>query len=435
MKKCVLMIGMCLAVVRVSVEAAGLTPAEQAAAAQKAFADAQALANGASASAAAGITGSAMANTINSFNSKYYQYSNTAPEAALFQGGNGNTKASGLDKITSCANSPANPDKFLQQNCDAINLMAKNPSTRPQFQLTYDPSFTRTRTIEANPSTLAANSLGFANPNAIGAFTGCTTRTKTTPATQSIEVCHEGPTGTTQTCTIGRSVVVAANTNYQCDKTTNSYTSLKCNRIATATCTGGGDGCDRGGIVPNSWAGDMAVSFTPDGAGNYILQFGTIADNYWSGWGTVYDRTLTFTIKDAALVSMFSLVRAVFDDWILVSINGKVVYVGPYGGDRLETFYRPCIISTRFCTENYLGPFVRYCATCTRYPELYTNWNIGLSIDLKPYLKTGTNTIFVRTVVAGLGEGAIQIRTRQVCPVTCTASIDNQCQSLEARAL
>jgi len=39
--------------------------------------------------------------------------------------------------------------------------MAKNPSTRPQFQITYDPSFTKTRAIEANSSTLAANALGF----------------------------------------------------------------------------------------------------------------------------------------------------------------------------------------------------------------------------------------------------------------------------------
>ena len=435
MKRVALMIGVCMATVQSPAWAAALTQAEQAAAAQKAFSDAQALAGEASASAAAGISGDTAAKTVNSFNSTYYRYSDTAPEAALFQGGNGNTQAPALDKVTSCANDPANPDKFLQQNCDAINLMAKNPSTRPQFQLTYDPSFTKTRAIEANSSTLAANALGFVDQNAIGAFTGCTTQSQTTPATQTIEVCHEGPTGSNQTCRIGRSVVVSANTNYQCDQTTRSYESLKCGRFATATCTGGGDGCDRGGIVPNSWGGDMSTTFTPDGAGNYILQFGTIADNYWGGWGAVYDRTMTFTIKDVALISMFSLVRAAFDDWLLVSINGTVVYVGPKGGDRLETFYKKCTGTRRACDGFDSGPFVRYCATCEGYPELSTNWIIGLSINLKPYLKTGANTIFVRTIVAGYGEGAIQIRTRQVCPITCTASTDNQCQSLEARAL
>jgi len=237
MKRMVLVIGVCLAVVQSPAWAAALTPAEQAAAAQKAFSDAQALAGGASASAAAGISGNAAANTVNGFNSTYYQYSNTAPEAALFQGGNGSTQAPALNKITSCANDPANPDKFLQQNCDAINLMAKNPSTRPQFQLTNDPMFAKTRAIEANSSTLAANALGFVDQNAIGAFTGCTTQNQTTPATQAIEVCHEGSTDSSQTCRIGRSVVVSANTNYQCDKTTNTYLPQTCDKTVNVVVT------------------------------------------------------------------------------------------------------------------------------------------------------------------------------------------------------
>ena len=231
------MIGVCMATVQSPAWAAALTQAEQAAAAQKAFSDAQALAGEASASAAAGISGDTAAKTVNSFNSTYYRYSDTAPEAALFQGGNGSTQAPALNKITSCANDPANPDKFLQQNCDAINLMAKNPSSRPQFQLTYDPSFTKTRAIEANPSTLAANALGFVDQNAIGAFTGCTTQNQTTPATQAIEVCHEGSTDSSQTCRIGRSVVVSANTNYQCDKTTNTYLPQTCDKTVNVVVT------------------------------------------------------------------------------------------------------------------------------------------------------------------------------------------------------
>ena len=237
MKRVALMIGVCMATVQSPAWAAALTQAEQAAAAQKAFSDAQALAGEASASAAAGISGDTAAKTVNSFNSTYYRYSDTAPEAALFQGGNGSTQAPALNKITSCANDPANPDKFLQQNCDAINLMAKNPSTRPQFQLTNDPMFAKTRAIEANSSTLAANALGFVDQNAIGAFTGCTTQNQTTPATQAIEVCHEGSTDSSQTCRIGRSVVVSANTNYQCDKTTNTYLPQTCGKTLNVTVT------------------------------------------------------------------------------------------------------------------------------------------------------------------------------------------------------
>ena len=430
-----LVAGLCLAVIQPSIWAAALTPAEQAAQNAAAFAEAQALAKGAVNGAASGINDNSIANTINGFSNPNYQYSDTAPEAALFQGGNGNTQAAGVSKINDCQNGPVDPDAFKQQNCDAINYMAKQPATRPQFDVSNDPNIARSRAITANASSLAANSLGFVDPNAVGAFSGCTTKTTTMAASTITEVCHDFTSSVSQSCALGRSVVVDANTNYQCDKTTKGYENLKCNRISSVTCTGGGDGCDRGGIVPNSWAGDMATTFKPDGAGNYILQFGTIADNYWGGWGTVYDRTMTFTVKDVALVSLFSLVRAAFDDWLLVSINGTVVYVGPKGGDRLETFHKKCTGTRRACDGFDPGPFVRYCATCEGSPELSTNWIIGLSINLKPYLKTGANTIFVRTIVAGYGEGAIQIRTRQVCPITCTASTNNQCQSLEARAL
>jgi len=79
MKRVALMIGVCMATVQSPAWAAALTQAEQAAAAQKAFSDAQALAGEASASAAAGISGDTAAKTVNSFNSTYYRYSDTAP--------------------------------------------------------------------------------------------------------------------------------------------------------------------------------------------------------------------------------------------------------------------------------------------------------------------------------------------------------------------
>ncbi len=209
---------------------------------------------------------------------------------------------------------------------------------------------------------------------------------------------------------------------YQCIKTYNS-TETTCSQYLKASCPPLTDGCDAGGIVPGSWAGDMATSFQPDGSGNYVLTFGTIADNYWGTSSTPYDRTLTFEIKDVEQIKQFMLTRAAFDDWMLVQINGTTVYVGPYGGDRLETYKR-----------SFFGFGVRYCETCTGPAELNTSWNFGLNIDLKPYLKSGANTIFTRTVVAGGGEGAIQITTRQFCTRLCNISWDNQCKELEAKS-
>lgn len=77
---------------------------------------------------------------------------------------------------------------------------------------------------------------------------------------------------------------------------------------------------------------------------------------------------------------------------------------------------------------------VRYGANAYGSPELSTSWNFGLNIDLRPYLRNGANTIFMRVIVAGGGEGAIQMTTRQTCPLNCSVSTDNQCAALEARA-
>lgn len=208
------------------------TPAEQA------FAAGQALANGAQTGTAAGVTNGSVANTVNSFNPSYYQYSTTAPQASLFLGGNGDTLSAGSGKVTACQTGAANPDKFLQQNCDAINFMAKNPTTRPQFTINpNDPNIVKSKAIQANPATLAANSLGYTSPAAIGAFTGCTNKTVTTPATFTTEVCNDFNSVTSQTCTIGRVVTVNANTNYQCNKTANAYQTQTCNRTLNAVVT------------------------------------------------------------------------------------------------------------------------------------------------------------------------------------------------------
>ena len=208
------------------------TPAEQA------FSAGQAMAQGATQGAATSINNGTVANTVNSFNPSYYQYSTTAPQASLFLGGNGDTLSAGAGKVTACKTSAANPDPFLQQNCDAINFMAKNPTTRPQFAISpNDPAIVKSRAIQANPATLAANSLGFTSPSAVGAFTGCSNKTATTPATYTTEVCNDYMGIAGQLCTVGRTVVVNANTDYQCNKTVNAYQTQTCSRTLNAVVT------------------------------------------------------------------------------------------------------------------------------------------------------------------------------------------------------
>lgn len=212
--------------------ALAVTPAEQA------FLDGHAIAQSAKTGATANITNGAIANTVNSFNPNYYQYSTTAPEAGLFAGGNGDTLSAGSNKITSCQTGAANPNLFLQQNCDAINFMAGNTARRPQFTInSNDPLLVNSRSIQNNAGTLAAQSLGFTSPSAIGSFTGCTTTTSTTPPTYTTEICSDAIPATTQTCSVGRTIVVNAYANYSCAQTSNAYETQTCNRTLNPVVT------------------------------------------------------------------------------------------------------------------------------------------------------------------------------------------------------
>lgn len=210
----------------ITANAVPLTPQQQA------FAQAQALANAAQTGAAATISSGGVATTVNKFDPTYYNSSGNAPESALFQGGNGQPAANGLAKVNNCQTGVPNPDKFLQQNCDAINFMAKNPATRPHISL--PPSmFAPSKAIMSNAPALAAGSLGVANPNAVGGFTGCTNQTITPPPT--LETCSEFMGTTAQQCTIGRVVLADKFTEYQCDKTNDIYLPQSCDKTVNVS--------------------------------------------------------------------------------------------------------------------------------------------------------------------------------------------------------
>ncbi|MDP2759777.1 MAG: hypothetical protein Q8O64_05140 [Sideroxyarcus sp.] len=429
-------------------------------------------------------------------------YGQSATQTQLFQGGQGQLSGPGVTKVTDCASQVPDADTYRRQECDAVNFVARNPAVRPPFSIdrANDPLIINANNIARNPT------MTFTGITAGTSTEQCRVVTDTQPATCATETCNDYHEVTSNFCSTARQITVdqnhlyqcieqmqtlsnascfigqqiAVNTsyNYQCNQTVQGYETLKCRRSSSVTCTGGGDGCDQGGIVPNSWEGDMATTWLPDGAGNYILQFGTIADNYWGGWGAAYDRNLTFEARDVNLITRFALTRAAYDDWLLVKINGTTVYVGPRGGDRLYVIDTGAPINASYCTQNDWGGqwscyqnslwgdgvqligtysycqcngwdtctwscnndgppgYVKYGPLPSQYssPELSTSWNFTLDIDLRQYLKNGSNTIFMRTIVAGGGEGAIQITTRQKCPLNCSVSTNNQCATLEARS-
>ncbi len=200
----------------------------------EAFTAGQAAAQAVTSSAATNIKSGGVQNTLGGLNQSYYQYSTTAPEAALFAGGNGDTFTPGASKITSCQTSAPNSNSFLQQNCNAINLMARNPSQRPQFSINPNSALIQNSlSIQSNASSLTTQYLGTAATS--GTFSGCQNTTTTTPATYTTEVCSSAISATSQACSVGRTIVVNAYTNYQCRQTANSYETLNCNRGVTVT--------------------------------------------------------------------------------------------------------------------------------------------------------------------------------------------------------
>jgi hypothetical protein len=200
-----------------------------------------------------------------------------------------------------------------------------------------------------------------------------------------------------------------------------------CSSKLNISCEAKGD-CAFGGLVAESVASDMKLEY-----GGGILTIGTISDNYWSGQCQVYDRDTEFTIKDVAKLSEFRLVQTGFDDFIQIKVNDHIVYIGPDGGSSLS------VVSQKFGSgynaNSSLGNSVSSNlgtsadtgnSNASAFNQVFnginyynceqgTNWMKDLDIDLRPYLKEGLNTISVRVIVSGMGEGWIKIAVKQHC--------------------
>ena len=152
-------------------------------------------------------------------------YTPNSPVPGLVPGSTGINAAGGA-KITGCQghNDP---------ECAAVNFLAKNPSTRLNFNLNpiTDPALAAARQVLVNPDAVAK---GFSGETE----SACSSRTETTPANYASEVCNEYLTLTEEICSIGQQVSVDADANYQCDEKTSEYETLKCKRQNICNVTG-----------------------------------------------------------------------------------------------------------------------------------------------------------------------------------------------------
>jgi hypothetical protein len=128
------------------------------------------------------------------------------------------------------------------------------------------------------------------------------------------------------------------------------------------------------------------------------ITLGKIGDNYWSGYCDIFHLTTNFYISDLSAIQNFVLKRMKFDDYMMVKLNGHVVKVGPYGGDRLE------VVKGDFSNYVVYGDGKK--GAC----ELSTSWDKRYDEDFKQYLKQGINRVDIYVEVAGKGEGYVEFQ-------------------------
>jgi hypothetical protein len=271
-------------------------------------------------------------------------------------------------------------------------------------------------TCKSNTSTPATATTTYSCPSG-GTLTGtsCYVAGTSYAATGSVSYsCADGSTPVGGTCKSNTSTPATATTTYSCPSG---------GTLSGATCTITTTSAATGNAEFQTVAADMLVNSATPG----YVEFGTIGNNYWRGG--LYDRSMTFSLSNLAAVETFALIRAEFDDWVSLTVNGSLVGVAPYGGDRLEIVN----VNVEYCEENgcytVTQPKVKYGPSSFGELELGQSWKIDYDVDLRSLLRTGSNTIMVRTIVGGYGETWFKFRTViKPCPAG-SNYVSGQCVS------
>ena len=151
-----------------------------------AFSSGQALGSAGVASAQGAITAGQGASVVPN-------YTGAAPESSYFAGGQGSLFAPATGKISNCATGPQASTAYGQQDCDAVNFLARNPAVRPQIAVgKNDPLVAGAKAILANPQALAGSMTGN--------YSACSTATVNQPATYDTEVCNQYTNMTQSKC-------------------------------------------------------------------------------------------------------------------------------------------------------------------------------------------------------------------------------------------
>lgn len=348
----------------------------------------------------------------------------------------------GNAKINDCSSKNLDADLYKRQECEGINFVSQNRSKRPNITVTTkDPIVSDNRVTASKPVPLLEK-YGFNLPkNADGSIgtipaSACKPTTVTIDAQYEERICSTFKEGERFLCKQKLIAEVKPHFNYRCNDVSGHNSTEKCSKILKMRCEAGSNNCAQSGIEPTSYDSDMKTTFTPLGGGDYRISYGVIGDQYWGGGsfrtGNFYYRHLKINIKNKSLLTKFILSRVDWDDWIIIRINGHIVFKDAEIEDRLEA------VTSRACPRYGLPNTKKSCLQIGpnkyAFAQHYKSWKANPNIDFKDYLQEGENDIFVTVVVSDGGEFYSEWITQMFCPAKCTEAWLNQCTVLEERA-
>lgn len=227
-------------------------------------------------------------------------FTTAAPQSASYGNGKGNVGAAGTSKQVQCQSGAQSADAFTQQECDAINFLAKNPSVRPKFIIDKktDPILTGSSSTIKNP----------------GGDTGAGTQqchvvNVTTPGTFTTEACEQAIVTDSLTCT----------------KTLVPQCAYMGSPISTSSTS-------QSGIFPSL---GITATGTP-GLYNYIVSLPSCTGGA-EGWGEI-----DFNLDTVGQGGYITINLSNLDDAAAIGVNGYAVFAGyPNAGPYYNGSYFP----------------------------------------------------------------------------------------------
>jgi hypothetical protein len=210
-------------------------------------------------------------------------YTTSPPEASIYGSGSPGLASAAQGKIVQCQTTTAR-NEYAQQECDAINFVQQNPTTRPK--LTIDPA----------TDSVIQNSKGtIQNPGSVVSGQVCQVQNVTVPATYTTQTCEQS---------------VAIETN-------------ACNMVVTPVCGYygsplGSSSTNQSGLFPTLTLTKTATV----GLYNYAIVLPSCRANA-DGWAEI-----GFSLDTIGKGSYITINLSNLDDAAAVGMNGYPVFAG-----------------------------------------------------------------------------------------------------------